>query len=164
MSGEITDAIVQWWDELGGLARGFRSAGAMAVGRKGERLTLAYETQRTGSEAIWQSIETSFSGYDVLSVVSDVDATPMQVEVKASELRLKDAFAHISANEWESAQSARAHQFHLWHVGSPPQLAVVDVGQMSGHIPSDQGDGRWESVRVPYRAFIGHFKRVDASG
>ena len=160
MSANLTEGIVRWWDELGNLARGFRSAALTGIGRMGERLTLAYERDRTGQEPLWQSIESSFSGYDVLSVVSATDSTPMPIEVKASELRLKDACFYVSANEWESAQQARAHTFHVWRVGEQPQLAIIGVEQLAPHVSANKGDGLWQSLKVPYFSFRSLFMHV----
>jgi hypothetical protein len=160
MTSEVSDGMVKWWDEIGSLARGFRSASAMVVGRAGEKLSLAYERARTGKDAYWQSIETSFSGYDVLSVIASDELTPLEIEVKASQMRLKEAFLHVSANEWESAEQSRAYQFHLWHLSEQPQLAIIGVEEMRHHIPTNQSEGTWESVKVPFRAFLPSFKLV----
>jgi hypothetical protein len=159
MVTDPTDGIVTWWDELANLARGIRSAASLAVGRAGERLTLRFEHQRTARKPTWQSIESSYSGFDVLSSVSDTDHTPMQIEVKASELRLKEAFLYLTCHEWETALQAQAHAFHLWHIGQQSQLAVVKIDEMSSHVPSNQGKGAWQSVRIPYSAFLEFFNR-----
>ena len=157
LGADLTDSIICWWDEMANLARGVRSAAVMAVGRKGERYTLAYERQRTCREPYWQSVESAFSGYDVLSVVSRDDKTPMQIEVKATELRIKDADLHLSINEWKVAQDARIHVFHLWRLGAQVQHAIIGVDAMAAHVPRDAGSGCWESVRIPFRAFTDLF-------
>lgn len=150
------------WDELANLARGIRSAAALAVGRAGERLTLTFEEQRTGRKPVWQSIESSHSGYDVLSVVSATDETRLQIEVKASELRIKEAFCFVTSHEWETAQSAQGHLFHLWQIGSQAQLAVVSLDQFAPHVPSDNGKGEWQQVRVPFRVFVDSFHPISS--
>jgi hypothetical protein len=155
-----SDSVVHWWDEIANLARGVRSAVITEVGRRGERLTLAYERNRTGREPFWQSVESSFSGYDVLSVVSSTDMTPMQIEVKASELRPKDAFMHLTGNEWEASQQALSQVFHLWYLGNKPLLAIVNLEHVRPHVPQDQGEGSWESVKIPFGAFASCFKPV----
>lgn len=156
----ITETVVDWWDELAQLARGLRSAALSAVGRKAERLTLAYELERTGSEPFWQSLESSFSGYDVLSISSQEDQTPLQIEVKASELRIKEAWFHLTSHEWECAQQARAHRFHLWQLGKQQQLAIIRLEDIEHHICSNRGEGQWETLKVPFHSFSKFFNYV----
>jgi hypothetical protein len=155
-----TETVVRCWDELANLARGIRSAAALAVGRTGERLSIKYEQQRTQRKPIWQSIESSHSGYDLLSVVSAADDTRLQIEVKASELRLKEAFCFLTHHEWQTAELAQAHSFHLWYVGTHPQLAVVPIQEFAPHVPSNNGNGEWQSAKVPFRAFLPLFQPV----
>jgi hypothetical protein len=158
-----SETVVRWWDELANLARGIRSAAALAVGRAGERFSIKYEQRRTQRKPIWQSIESSHSGYDALSVVSPADETRLQIEVKASELRLKEAFCFLTYHEWQTAELAQAHVFHLWHVGVHPQLAVVPLQEFAPHIPSNNGEGGWQSAKVPFRVFLHLFQPVSVS-
>ncbi|MEG6504141.1 hypothetical protein [Nitratidesulfovibrio sp. 1201_IL3209] len=52
----LDDDVVEFWDTMGALARGQRSADAMKTGRVGERLTLMHEHQRTGRMPKWVAI------------------------------------------------------------------------------------------------------------
>lgn len=103
---------------MAGLVRGIKSSVLSQTGRTGERLSLAFEKDRTGKQPIWQSIESNLSGFDILSCLSDMDASPLQIEVKASENSWNYADFHLTANEWESATLARNYMFHLWVLGT----------------------------------------------
>lgn len=138
---------------MAGLVRGIKSSVLSQTGREGERLSLAYEKDRTGIQPIWQSIESNLSGFDILSCLSDADSAPLQIEVKASENSWNYAEFHLTANEWESATLARNYRFHLWALGKNPKLAIVPVDQMEKHIPSNAGRGKWETVRIPFSVF-----------
>lgn len=157
LSSPPDDEVVAWWDEMAGLVRGIKSSVLSQTGREGERLSLAYEKDRTGIQPIWQSIESNLSGFDVLSCLSDTDSTLLQIEVKASENSWNHADFHLTANEWESATLARNYRFHLWSLGTSPTLAVVTVDQMEKHIPSNAGRGEWETVRIPFSVFSENF-------
>ena len=65
--------VVEFWDRLAAIARGLRSAELGEIGREGERLTLAFERERTGREPKWRSVESNSDGYDVLSIASASD-------------------------------------------------------------------------------------------
>ena len=155
-----SDMIVQWWDELMIISRSFRSAELIKSGRQGERLTLNYEKDRTGINPKWQSLESNFSGYDILSVISLNDTTPLQIEVKTSTLRLRDAKLHLSFNEWENAQIARAYKFHLWIINNVIQMAIIGIEDILLHIPTNNGKGSWESVEIPMIEFKDKFQII----
>lgn len=155
--------IVRFWDQLAAIARGLRGAELNEIGRKGERLTLAYEKERTGREPKWRSIESNADGYDVLSVAAADDGRPMQIEVKASAAGLSGSM-HLTRNEWEASELMPLHKFHLWDLSNAvcPKLAVIPRAELATHAPSDLGQGRWESFVVPFRVFGGNFQPVSA--
>jgi hypothetical protein len=157
LSPQVTDDIVVWWDEISGLVRGIKSATLSQTGRAGERLTLNYELNRTGKTAIWQSIESNLSGYDVLSCISITDESPLQIEVKTSDNSLSHASFHITSNEWETALLSRNYVFHLWLLDENPKLAIVAIDKIAEHIPLNVGDGEWESVKIPFKVFQENF-------
>jgi len=152
-----SDDIVYWWDELTIISRSYRSAELFKYGRQGERLTIKYELKRTGRNPQWQALESNFSGYDILSTISDTDITPLQIEVKSSTHRLRNAKIHISRNEWKNAQIARAYKFYLWIIANTVQMAVITVDDIKNHIPSNNGNGTWESVEIPMIEFKDKF-------
>lgn len=152
------EATVAFWDGLAARARGSRDASLSEIGRRGERLTVEYETSRLGQPPKWIALDSSSEGYDVLSRVSSSDMRRLTIEVKASERPLSCAAFHLTRNEWEIAQESLNHAFHLWNMsGSQPLLAVISVTQLSSHIPVNTGDGSWESVLIPFRAFSASF-------
>ena len=150
--------VVAFWDELAARARGQKSGRLTAIGRHGERLSLAYEENRTGRKPEWVSVENNADGYDILSVVRSEDARQLSIEVKTSTLGVAGAF-HLTRNEWERALEVAHHAFHLWdaRANSAPWLAVIDPQEMQAHIPSDLGSGSWESVVIPFAAFKSRF-------
>lgn len=157
LAGGFGDDVVEFWDLLAARARGLRDASLARIGRQGERLTIAYEEARTGRKPKWVAVNNNADGYDVLSVVGEGDSRSLSIEVKASAQGAAGAL-HLTRNEWEMARDRMVHQFHLWDIASePPLLARVSVEQMAGHVPSDAGSGRWESVSVPFKVFSGMF-------
>jgi len=153
--------VVDFWDALAALARGRRDDRLLAIGREGERLTIAYETARTGRAPRWVAIDSNEDGYDILSVREADDPTPLAIEVKTSTLGVRGG-AHLSRNEWEVALEVEVHAFHFWAVqpGEAPRLAILSATQLSDHIPIDQGLGGWRDAQVPFSAFEDRFDDV----
>lgn len=151
--------VVAFWDSLAARARGQKNSRLTAIGREGERLTIAHEEARTGRMPKWVAIDNNEDGYDVLSVVAADDARQLSIEVKASSMGHGGAF-HVTQNEWERSQEVENHLFHLWATkpGSNPALAVVTSTEMEAHIPINSGSGSWELVEVPFSAFRTHFQ------
>lgn len=156
-----SDAVVAFWDELAARARGLRDAKMNAVGRQGERLSIAYEYARTGVQPKWVAIESNADGYDVLSVVGKDNGKKLTIEVKASTVGLNGSL-FLSRNEWERSLELRNHMFHLWDLSNSdsPALATIAVDQMGRHVPSDAGLGQWATVEVPFEAFVDSFHKA----
>ena len=151
------DDVVAFWDHLAALARGQRDDRLLEIGRRGERLTLAYERARTGNEPRWVAIDSNQDGFDVLSIRDRDDRAPLSIEVKTT---TSGAGAlHLTRNEWEQALDSLAHVFHIWVAAgsTPPKLAVVTVEAMTYHIPSDIGAGEWREVLIPVSEFKDFF-------
>jgi hypothetical protein len=149
----VSDDVVGFWDALAAMARGQRDAHLSAIGRWGERLTIAYEKHRTGRQPRWVSIDSNADGYDVLSVVDRDDLRGLSIEVKTTKVGMSTCF-HLTRNEWEMATNARCHTFHLWDVSrNVPRLAIVSTDSLGTHIPYDNGAGNWESAVVRFSAF-----------
>jgi hypothetical protein len=141
--------VVAFWDTLAARARGLRDARLTDVGRQGERLSFEYERNRTGRTPKWVSLEDNADGYDLLSIVSRDDPRPLSIEVKTTSVGA--AAFYLTRNEWNFAQSARCHQFHLWDLSrGSEKLGVIDSSAISSHIPSDQGNGLWHVVNIPF--------------
>ncbi|MEC6411165.1 protein NO VEIN domain-containing protein [Achromobacter xylosoxidans] len=150
--------VVAFWDLLASIARGQRSAALNAIGRRGERLSMDFEKQRTGCEPQWRSIESNADGYDVLSVVSREDRSRMQVEVKTSTAGIRGSF-HLTRNEWDQTELMPNHTLHLWDLRDDacPRLAIVPRADVAPHIPIDGKLGRWMECEVPFSAFEAFF-------
>lgn len=147
--------VVEFWDMLAAEARGQRNAAFLSIGRAGERLSIAYETQRTGRKPRWIAVDNNADGFDLLSVVSTDSAQKLSIEVKATTVG-SAAVMHISRNEWDYAVSARSHVFHLWDMAAPePRLAVLQPEEIEIHMPIDNQDGEWQEVTIPFKTFEG---------
>ena len=137
----------------------------MQVGREGERCSIAFEERRVGRRPEWQSIESNKSGFDLLSTMEQTDPTDLQIEVKASVRPLSAASMHVTRNEWETAQTAEQYLFHVWSLtDSGKRLAILSPEDIVAHVPSENGQGRWETVEIPCRAFATMFRPIALSG
>ena len=122
---------------------------------------MRYEQERVGRRPIWKSIESNLSGYDLLSLVTQEDSSTLQIEVKASEQPVDSTSMHITRTEWEVASTGGRYVFHLWSMTEGgKRLAVVTPADVAGHVPTNSGFGRWESVEIPFRAFEDSFQEV----
>ncbi len=144
-----TDEMILWWDDLAQAARAKKNDELLQIGRKAERLSMEYESKRTGILPRWQSLESNFSGYDILSRVNGTDTTPLRIEVKGSSLSHKQAYVFITRNEWTVAKTIGNYKFHFWLIArNPPLLIEKDHADIATHIPTDQGGGEWQNVRI----------------
>lgn len=150
---EWSDEIVAWWDTLAQAVRMRKADALLLTGRKAERRSCEYERDRTGKEPHWQSIDSNYSGFDILSIVSPTDRRPMKIEVKGTEQRLKEAYFTVTRNEWQTAESATVYRFHLWILRGKGRLIKLDAADVAPHVPGDCGSGKWESVRIRFKAF-----------
>jgi len=159
----IEETVIAFWDELAARARGVKNHSLMSIGRLGERLSLAYEENRTGRIPKWVAIENNADGYDVLSVIAGDDVRQLSIEVKTSTLGSAGKF-HLTRNEWERSLECANHAFHLWDtcISTKPRIAVVHPREMQDHIPSDTGSGVWECVEIPFAAFESRFAVTQA--
>ena len=157
----IDNAVVSFWDSLAARARGQRDDLLIATGRKGERLSLLYEHQRTGQRPKWVAIDNNADGYDVLSIVSAENFQKLSIEVKASTSGLQGKF-HLTRNEWERAQDALYHEFHLWAFeGGEVSLAVLQTSDIVPNVPEDRGGGSWSVAELDFSLFAPRFTRYE---
>ncbi|TBV74798.1 DUF3883 domain-containing protein [Pseudoxanthomonas winnipegensis] len=149
------EATVAFWDALSARARGLKDDRLTAIGRIGERASIEYERSRTGKEPKWVALESNADGYDVLSVVDRSDPRSLSIEVKTT-TQASDGYFFVTQNEWQRADETPNHVFHLWRVkdGNPAALpTIVTVAAVAEHIPAKRGDGEWQSVMIPFKAF-----------
>lgn len=161
--GSLSDVVVDWWDSASAELRSFKGSARLKVGRQAERLSIAYESERIGRMPIWQAVESNYAGYDILSSIDSSSERNLLIEVKGSKLKLKEACFHVTRHEWRTAKSSESYEFHIWCLNSIPKLMVVNSHDILDHIPSDNGDGRWESVEIPFHRFKAYATKIDVS-
>lgn len=64
----------------------------------------------------------------------------------------------ITRNEWEYASTSREHEYHFWALGTSIQFAVIPPEILNKHVPADNGNGRWEVFRIPFKIFESMFR------
>ena len=154
MEGE-EEATVDWWDKASNSVRAERTRANHEVGRAAEKLTIQLEYERTGKRPVWQALETSVSGFDVLSVVKPDTSDKLMIEVKGSRLPRKEASFYLTRNEWNTACASRAFHFHLWLLrDSNATVLVVPSKELERHVPRDGETGRWETAQLYFKEFV----------
>ena len=151
--GEATNDVIEWWDRLAGIMREVSQRQKMETGRKGERLSLRFEEERTECRPMWQAVETNYAGYDVLSVLEKGDSTALKIEVKASDRAFKHAAIFITEHEWITAsKELGSYLFHIWLLDPKPTLFIVPSMKVVAHTPRNQGKGKWRNTVIPLGA------------
>ncbi len=152
--GDVTDEIVSFWDNLSNAYRNYTQKRKTEIGREGEKLSYEYEFKRTGCLPHWQSIESNLAGFDLLSVDNAGERRKLQIEVKASTSKLDYAVLHITKHEWQTAKLSLNYIFHLWLIDDSPKLFIIGVDDVEKHVPSDKGNGSWETVAIPFNVLV----------
>jgi hypothetical protein len=150
---EWNDELMECWDLLAKHVYFERAANSLRIGRKAEKLSFFYEKDRTKFSPHWQSIDSNYSGYDILSVLSNDDLRKICIEVKGTEQSINEAFFTVTRNEWQTAENKDFYKFHLWLLKGDPKLIELDSSEVFPHIPKDSGEGKWEQVRIFYKFF-----------
>jgi hypothetical protein len=152
--GELTGELIKFWDKLSLAYRNFSQIKMTEIGRTGEKLSFDHEFSRTGRSPLWQAVESNLAGFDLLSVVDANNMQKLKIEVKTSTSNIDYAKFHITKNEWNTALASINYVFHLWHIEKNSTLYIVSINQINHHVPSDKGDGDWESVEIPFLSVI----------
>ncbi|WP_207435388.1 DUF3883 domain-containing protein [Sabulibacter ruber] len=152
--GVLNDNLIKYWDRISIAYRSYSNQKMLEIGRKGERLSLEYERQRTNAAPLWQSLESNLSGFDILSVVDRSCSDKLSIEVKSTTSKLEYATFYISKNEWETAENTKNYLFHLWVLEPTPNLFIISKDAMSQHIPQNNGNGTWQSVNISFKAVL----------
>lgn len=142
------DETIKWWDILAEFARKGIEDKKNFVGRTGEKLSVQFEEKRIGSKPIWQSIESNYSGFDLLSKVDKNDKSNLKIEVKTTTSFSSSIGIHITRNEWSVAEDSDKYIFHIWVLNPNIVLYILHVDQIRRHIPIEQGEGSWESTKI----------------
>lgn len=145
--------VAMWWDTLAAASRAAEERRRVEIGREGEKRTIEYENKRLTAEGIpyepkWVALDDNSEGYDVLSfdVIGSGNLQHKYIEVKACVY--SPTHFLLTRNEWEFAKTHKSESaFHIWNLetGGLDEFRVED---MEKHIPTDQGNGRWENVAV----------------
>lgn len=156
-----TDQItVDWWDRVSLLFRNERDEILEDTGRIGERLTLEYENRRTATPPIWESLDSNRSGYDILSIKETGDSQTIMIEVKSSFQNIDKAEMIITRNEWDVASfqcNSDRYFFYLWLLGGKRKVAIIPMSCMKNHVPENKGQGKWETISIPFSVFRNDF-------
>ena len=145
---------IMWWDGLVARHRQKGEISRVLIGRKGERLSYECELTRTKKAPHWIALEFDGAGYDLISQLSAENAERLLIEVKTSTKPWGEATFHITRNEWEVISGSKHAVIHLWSLAREPQeQAVISPSELQLHIPSNQGDGEWESTECPFSVF-----------
>lgn len=158
LSEDIDETVIEWWDYVANNVRYDIQRTKNDIGRRGEKCTVEYERERTKMNPKWMAINSNLLGYDILSRVDNVNEEKLLIEVKASIEPLNVARFHISANEWNVALVSTAYSFYLWSFYNESQkLAILSPSDILPYIPSNNLEGRWENVVIPFSCFMEKF-------
>jgi hypothetical protein len=150
----LDEEIITWWDRVSARYREDRQAQNVETGRKGERLSFAYEYKRTGKVPYWIALEYEGAGYDIKSRLSGEVDDPLLIEVKTSNESWGNAKFHLSRKEWKVLVGERHSVLHLWSLANRQmEHAIVPMSDVTPHIPDNQGKGEWESIECPFSVF-----------
>lgn len=114
LSAVPSNNTIAWWDGLADIIRQKSQQVRSELGRKGERLSIAYEKHRIGIEPLWKAIESNCAGYDIQSFVDNQCLESLLIEVKTTNDSIDHAVFHVTANEWMTACNSGHYVFHLW--------------------------------------------------
>lgn len=152
---------VDWWDNISVYIRDINNKSKNDIGRLGEQVTLLYEKQRTGHDPVWIAIESNLAGYDILSRCSHDNTSHLLIEVKTSELSIDHAEFYVTSHEWHTACNTQRYLFYIWCIyNRKKKLAVLEPEQVQPYIPTNNGTGEWQSVRIPFASFEDLFKEI----
>ena len=108
--------VSKWWLRVSDLARTItQDKKTKETGIEGEFLTIKYETHRTGVRPKHVAFESNRFDCDVLSQISDEDASPLKIEVKSSTMPRRAASINLTRFELEKAiENGTSYVLHLW--------------------------------------------------
>lgn len=161
LSDHLDAEIVDWWDTISSHVRMQTKQLKTGTGRLGERNTIKYEKSRTNIDPVWMSIDSNLVGYDIKSQVSKNDPGTLLIEVKASTFTLSRAEFYVTSNEWNVAITSGAYVFHLWCLSDGKKmLAILSPDEILPYIPTNNLDGQWETVKIPFLCFEDKFVEI----
>ena len=120
-------------------------------------MTIDIEEKRTGIKPGWPGFESAYVGCDVISQISADNDRRLKIEVKCSDQHINGAWFHVTRNEWKSAEEADYYIFHIWLINKKYRLARLNKKQVSINIPTDNGRGQWNEVKIPFNDYETYF-------
>ena len=161
LSDHLDAGIIDWWDTIATHIRMQTKQSKIGTGRLGDRNTIKYERSRTNIDPMWMSIDSNLLGYDIKSQVSKNDPGTLLIEVKASTFTLSRAEFYVTSNEWNVAITSGAYVFHLWCLSDGKKmLAILSPDEILPYIPTNNLDGQWETVKIPFLCFEDKFVEI----
>ena len=150
-------SVVDWWDNLAMTVRADNDVAQLRIGREGELLSMAHETERLAAagrpelKPKWVAVDDNTLGYDVRSYDFDrFHARAVYIEVKCSYASPPRFF--LSRSEWEKARLlGMDYRLHLWQLPMR-RLHLLALAQLAIHVPLDQGMGKWHAVEIRHPA------------
>lgn len=149
------DSLIQWWSRAKSLARSIENKQLTEIGNFGEKLSLAYEKERTEKNPLHVAYLSDSFGYDIESIHGKKDISPLFIEVKASTKNRQFASFYITRNEYETCKKQGSNYiFHLWRI-SPKKnnLIIVKGDEILSKLPIDSEGGKWEVASVAFNQF-----------
>jgi len=155
--GAMDDSVRQWWDELAAYFRAEQSQKFLEIGRQGEQLSFRLEVEMLkklgiNDRPIWISVEDNTAGYDIMSYrrTETGELTKLFIEVKST--TTADCVFILTRHEWDvAAQAGSSFQFHFWYLPTPA-IWIATLEELAPHIPSDNGLGCWDKVRLNFKS------------
>jgi hypothetical protein len=155
---EWDDSALDWWLEQGKWARAQRDLRKRAAGEAAERRSLAIERALlagTGLPVDWISVHDGNAGYDIATWR---ETRPNEAAERTADGRgwrrhhveVKSALGGeliISRAECVFAERNEAlWSLHVWRTVNA--LREATWSQLKTHLPTDNGNGKWEQARV----------------
>jgi len=154
LADDLDRETIDFWDGLAAMLRSEEDKKNLETGRIGEKLSVLFESKRTGFEPKWMALESNQYGYDVLTRVSSANEMPLKIETKCSLASVSSAKFHLTKFEWQTAERSNNYNFHIWSVSEQAaMLAILTVAEVAPHIPINQNGGFWETVEIPFGLF-----------
>lgn len=161
MDDPPSEETIKWFDEITSVIRKTANEEKNNTGRIGEKKTIIFEKNRTKIDPEWISIDSNLVGYDIESVRSTTDLSPIYIEVKTTLDNFEKSVFHVTSNEWNSALGRNDYFFYLWVINRlQPRLAIITPMMLQQYIPINQEYGVWESAAIPYNIFTKYFIEV----
>ena len=146
----LDESSLKWWDDLAKFFRGQQEERRNEIGRQAERLTIAYENVQLlnlgiAETARWVALEDHTLGFDVVSF-RKADEQPYQICIEVKGSASSPTRFILTRNEWDKAESIGEKYFlYVWNIRNE-SLRIISQRELSFHVPSDKGSGRWATV------------------